>query len=202
MRIKLFLLISIFIFSILPFAFAQNAETGAISGFVQDEDGKDIPGVTIIASNMRLSLNSLSYTGVDGSYRFPVLLPGEYEIKAQLEGFQSVVRKDVRLFVGQTVVVNFVLQPYRLSELLEITGETPAFDTTSPSMSKTVPREEIENLPRFLDSNNLFTITPGVGEDQVAYGSTPFGNAHSVDGVDITNQFTGGACCRARLQLD
>jgi outer membrane receptor protein involved in Fe transport len=192
MNLKIFLLISAFIFSILPFAFAQQEETGAISGSVQDVDGKAIPGVTIKASNMRLiGLNSSTSTGVDGSYRFPVLLPGEYEIKAELHGFQPVVRKDARLFAGLTLTVDFVLQPRPLSEVLVIQGETPAFDATSPSLSRTIPREEIENLPGFIGSINLFTITPGVGEDQVAYGSTPMGNAHTVDGVDITNQFSG-----------
>src|SRR5688500_12073500 len=111
MLLKNFLLILAFFFSVLPFAFAQKEEMGAISGSVQDEDGKGIPGVTIIASNIRLTgLNSSRYTNVDGSYRFPVLLPGEYQIKAELQGFQSVVRKNVRLFVGQTVIVDFVLR--------------------------------------------------------------------------------------------
>jgi hypothetical protein len=189
---KLFFLISAFIFSILPFAFAQKEETGAISGSVKDEDEKAIPGVMIIASNLSLiGLDSSTYTSVNGSYRFPVLLPGEYDIKVELDGFQTVVRKGVRLFVGQTVIVDFTLQPRGLSEVLEIQGETPPFDTRSPSMSKTIPREEIENLPSFLGSVDLFTITPGVGEDHVAYGSTPMGNAHWFDGVDITNQFSG-----------
>jgi outer membrane receptor protein involved in Fe transport len=187
---KLFLLISAFIFSILPLAFAQK-ETGSILGGVQDEDGKPIAGVTVTASNIRMGLNSSANTDADGTCRFPVLLPGEYEIKAELQGFQSVVRRDVRLFVGQTVIVNFVIQPQALFEVLEIQGETPPFDATSPSMSKTIPREEIENLPSFLGSVDLFTITPGVGADHVAYGSTPMGNAHWFDGVDITNQFSG-----------
>src|SRR5262249_34856226 len=112
-------------------------------------------------------------------------------IQAELGGFQSVVRKDVRLFVGQSVVVDFVLQPRAVSEVLEIRGETAAFDATSPSISRTIPKEEIENLPRFLATGELFTITPGVGEAQVAYGSSRVGNVHWFDGVDITNQFTG-----------
>jgi hypothetical protein len=89
------------------------------------------------------------------------------------------------------VIVDFVMQPHALSEVLEIQGETPAFDATSPSMSKTIPREEIENLPGFIGSDNLFTITPGVGEDHIAYGSPNNGNRHWLDGADITNNASG-----------
>ncbi|HSE41971.1 MAG TPA: TonB-dependent receptor [Acidobacteriota bacterium] len=195
-----YLLFFAFIFTLLPLAFAQQDETGIISGSVKDEDGKGISGASITATNISLiGLKSSTYTSVDGYYRFPVLLPGEYEIKTVLQGFQSVVRKGVRLFVGQTVIVDFMLQPQALSEIVEIQVETPPFDTTSPSMSKTIPREEIENLPGFLGSVNLFTITPGVGEaarpirpqslNHVAYGSA-LGNLHSIDGADTTNRIS------------
>lgn len=185
------LLICALVFSISSLVFAQS-ETGGIGGSVQDEEGKAIPGVTLTASNIRLTgLNSSTYTNVDGTYRFPVLLPGEYEIKAELQGFQPVARKDIRILLGQTVLVNFVLRPQPLLEVVEIQGETKYFDVNSPSLSKTVPREEIESLPKFASAFDLFTLTPGVGEDHVSYGSTPLGNAHWFDGVDMTNQLTG-----------
>ena len=191
MPAQVFLLILSLVFSC-SFVFAQS-ETGAIGGTVQDEEGKAVPGVMVTASNVRLiGLTSSTFTNEDGTYRFPVLLPGDYEIKFELQGFQSVAHKNIRILLGQTVLVNIVLHPQPLVEVVEIQGETPSFDTSSPSMSKIVPRKEIENLPKFPSAFDLFTLTPGVGDlDHVAYGSSPLGNAHWFDGVDMTNQLTG-----------
>src|SRR6202008_4257459 len=99
------------------------------------------------------------------------LPPGKYEIKAELTGFQTVIRKDVRLFVGNSITVNFVLTAQPLSETIEVSGDSPSIDVTTPATSTTVPLEFIEKLPRSFDSTNLFGLTPGVGDDSVAYGA-------------------------------
>jgi outer membrane receptor protein involved in Fe transport len=190
---KFLLTLILTLFVVIP-AFAQK-ETGAIIGHVTSNDAP-VPGAMITASSPALIGGSaVMYTGKDGFYKFPALRPGTYELKSELQGFQTIVRKDIRLFVGQTVTVDFDAQAQAAGEVLEISGETPLIDATTPAVSNTVPVETIENLPKFSFALDLFTLTPGVGDadlQYVAYGAGgEAANAYWFDGVDISNPVTG-----------
>ena len=166
-------------------------ETGAIVGNVTDRDGGPVPGVTVTAINPARG-NSTTFTGEDGHYRFPVLPPGTYDISAELEGFQTAIRKDIRLFVGATTTVDLSISP-AVEEAMVISGETPMTDASTTASSKTVPVETIENLPKAAFALDLFTLTPGVGDlSYVAYGAGGSqANAYWFDGVDISNPVDG-----------
>lgn len=155
-----------------------------------------LPGATITVSSTDLiGGSSVAITDAGGHYRFPALAPGVYQVKAELSGFQTVIRNDMRLFVGTTLTVNFTLMLQAGMEVLQVSGETPFIDVSTPAESKTVPLETIENLPKFSFALNLFTLTPGVGDanlEFVAYGAAGSqANAYWFDGVDISNPVTG-----------
>ncbi len=171
-------------------AFAQR-ESGAIVGHITDMESGAVPGVKVTAVNPARG-ETTTYTDAEGFYRFPVLAPGTYEIKAELEGFQTVSRSDVRLFVGKTSTVDMTISA-TVEEALVVTGETPLIDATTTASSKTVPIETIENLPKTSFALDLFTLTPGVGDlSYVAYGAGGSqANAYWFDGVDISNPVDG-----------
>lgn len=173
--------------------FAQMRETGIILGTVMNNE-EPMPGVTVTVSSPKLIGGpATTYTDKDGHYRFPALAPGIYEATASLEGFSTVTRRDIRLFVGNSITVDFDLQAQAREESLEISGETPLIDATTPAMSKTVPIETVEKLPKFSFALDLFTLTPGVGDlDYIAYGAGGAqANAYWFDGVDISNPVGG-----------
>jgi hypothetical protein len=173
--------------------YGQARETGAIQGIITDSEGAPVPGVTVTATNTTLKgRDGTAYTDEKGRYRFPALAPGTYQIQAQLEGFQTAVRTDVRLFVGNTVDVDLSIGQ-TVTETIEIAGETPLIDATTTASSKTVPIETIESLPKMSFALDLFTLTPGVGDlSYVAYGAGGSqANAYWFDGVDISNPVDG-----------
>ncbi len=137
--------------------------------------------------------SAIAYTDKDGYYQFPALPPGTYVVKAELNGFQIVIRNDIRTFVGKSFTVDFTLEATPVSEVLEISGATPLIDVTTAAESKTVPVEYVEKLPKFSFALDLFTLTPGVGDlSYVAYGAGGSqANAYWYDGVDISNPVTG-----------
>ncbi len=174
-------------------AYGQSRETGAIQGSITDSEGAPVPGVTVTATNMTLKgRDATAFTDEKGKYRFPSLAPGTYQIQAELEGFQTSVRSDVRLFVGNTVDVDLSIGQ-SVTETIEISGETPLIDATTTASSKTVPVETIESLPKMSFALDLFTLTPGVGDlSYVAYGAGGSqANAYWFDGVDISNPVDG-----------
>src|SRR4030067_1170223 len=67
-------------------AFAQE-QRGSIEGIVKDSSGAVLPGVTVEARNPAGGAVATSITDETGSYRFPALPTGEYEVTADLQGF-------------------------------------------------------------------------------------------------------------------
>ena len=142
------------------------------------------------SSELRGSTNVT--TDKNGRYRIESLIPGTYKLEARLVGLQSVLR-DVRISVGSVSVVDFVLEPEKVVDSVTVQGETPLIDSTTTAVSHTIPAEIIQGLPARQDFRSLLALTPGVGDDGVAYGGSPnTSNRIWIDGVDISNAGNGG----------
>src|SRR5688572_26652957 len=90
-------------------SFAQ-LPTATILGVVRDSDRAVLPGATVSIRNVDTGLTRTAPTDGDGSYRFPALPVGPYEIRVELQGFRTAVRSGVRLVVGQEAVLDFILE--------------------------------------------------------------------------------------------
>src|SRR5215510_3135832 len=77
--------------------FAQIGINATLSGTVSDASGALIPGVEVTATQTGTGVATMSLTNESGTYRFPSLQPGPYEVKASLAGFQT---QTVRLTLG------------------------------------------------------------------------------------------------------
>lgn len=181
-------LFALLILSMCAPVFAQK-ETGVIQGTISDVDGQPLPGVTVTAASpAQIGGSQTTYSDQEGRYRFPALPPGTYQISAELQGFQKVIRKEVRLYVGNVIGIDLSLQAQKVSETIEVTGEAPLIDKSTSASTNTVPIEAVENLPKFSFALDLFTLTPGVGSDYVAYGAAgDSANAYWLDGVNVSD---------------
>ena len=65
---------------------AQQLQTGAISGYVTNESGEALPGVIVPATADVLPSGRSTVTGTDGTYRFPSLPPGNYDVTYSMPG--------------------------------------------------------------------------------------------------------------------
>lgn len=198
----------ILIFALIAFlftaslAFAQR-QTGAIEGVVQDAAGQAIPGVTIMASSPSLiGGSSITMTNQNGFYRFPALASGIYEVKAELAGYQALVRRDIGLSVGFTQTVHFSLSIAGAHEIVEVVGTPPLIDMTSTAVAFTIPQKLIENLPKSKNIEDLMALTPGVSDNLgfdrgdivnlMAYGAQgEIANSVWIDGVNVSNPRSG-----------
>ena len=67
--------------------FAQ--QTGEIYGKVTDSTGAVLPGATVTISGGPLLQPQTATTSESGTYRFPQLLVGEYQVKFELPGSRA-----------------------------------------------------------------------------------------------------------------
>src|SRR5438477_4453515 len=88
---------------------AQVGINATLSGTVSDASGALIPGVEVTAKNTGTGVASTAITNESGTYHFPSLQPGPYEVTGALSGFQA---QTFRLTLGtaQQIRQNFTLQ--------------------------------------------------------------------------------------------
>src|SRR2546422_112332 len=99
------LILSLFAVTALP---AQTVGA-SLQGTITDPSGAVIPGARIEIRNAETGAISKMESDSSGRFRAPVLPPGEYEVRAASQGFQSVVRKGIHLAVGQDAVLDIEL---------------------------------------------------------------------------------------------
>src|SRR5713226_2656119 len=85
----------------MPFAGIAQVITGTILGTVTGAGRAPLPGVTIGIKNIDTSQARTLVTDTGGNYRAPGLSLGNYEVRAELSGFQPKLRTGITLTVGQ-----------------------------------------------------------------------------------------------------
>lgn len=185
-------------------AIAQTSG-GSMSGRVVDASGGALPGVTVTATNAKTGFNRSTVTGSDGSYSFPTLPAGTYDVVAELSGFASVTTRNVEVQVASERKIDVALKQAAVQEQITVTAEAPLIATT-PAIGTFVSEREIENLPlNGRQFANLGSLAPGttlsVNSDPTKPGQLTIalngGSGRNVnfliDGGDNTDDTIGGA---------
>jgi hypothetical protein len=177
-----------------PILFAQSRETGAIIGTIVDEESTPLPGVSVTLTSPNLMGARTFVSEADGSYRFPALRPGTYTLKAELTGFKTIIREDIRLTTTTRLTVDITMPITSIDEEVTVVGVSPTVDVqTSETASVTLTNELLRNIPSFQFVSDLINLAPGVSDD-VAYGSSwGTGISYQVDGVDVGDPESGTA---------
>src|SRR4030095_12112182 len=82
---------------------------GSLQGFVTDASGAALPRAQVLVLNIGTGATRELTTDEGGRYRVPILPPGNYEIHVTAGGFQTAVRRSIRLDIGQTLDVDLSL---------------------------------------------------------------------------------------------
>jgi len=177
-----------------PLAFSQSKATGAIVGTTLDEENTPLPGVTITISSPNLMGTRTTVTGADGSFRFPALPPGDYVVTAELPGFTTVRRENVRISTTVRLTIDFTMKLATLEEEVTVIAESPTVDIkSSETASVTLGDDLLRNIPFSNFAMDILNLAPGVNDD-VAYGaSSGTGISYQMDGVDVSDPDGGTA---------
>lgn len=173
--------------------FAQT--TGTLKGKVVDDKGQPLPGVTLEVSSPALQGTRVAQSDVNGVFRFPVLPPGSYTLKATMEGFAELEQRDVKVGLDRTVTLTVQMQP-AFEEKITVTGESPVIDITSTTTGANFPEELIEDLPSGRTYQDLAFLAPGavdggLGDNPSIMGSSSAENRYLIDGMDTTDAAFG-----------
>jgi carboxypeptidase family protein/TonB-dependent receptor-like protein len=178
--------------------------TGTITGIILDPKGLAVPGAKIDILNMDTGIARPPLSTTDsGIYTAPFLQPGKYQVSIGKEGFQTYVRKDLVLQVGQTLAVDTQLVVGTTVSEITVTGEAPLIEPDRTESSQTVSETQVEGLPLINRRWEDFTLlTPAVTTDGTGgltsyRGISSLYNGNSVDGANNTQAFFSEARGRA-----
>ncbi len=164
--------------------------TGTLAGHVTD--GKaPLPGVTVTATSPALQGARTAVTSVNGDYIFRFLPPGDYTVKFELQGFQS-LDTTRKVSAAQDAMVDAVMPQAKVAEAVTVTGSYETISTTNQAAS-TLTNDLLNKLPLASSNGTIFnyaalaagTNVSAVTANIAISGALSYENLFLVNGVAI-----------------
>jgi len=152
---------------LIPCSIKAQVQNGTIVGTVTDPAGKVVPDASVTLNQAATGLVLHGQTNSEGQYTFPQLLPGQYTVSVEKQGFQKSVAT-LTLTVGQIAEADIALSVGRESQTVTVQGENAAaLDTQTSNLDYTVQSRQVNDLP--LNGRNpygLAILSPGIAAGQ------------------------------------
>src|SRR5437762_1225293 len=176
---------------------------GGLRGSVKDSGGV-IPGVEVTLVNEQTNINRSTVTNERGEYAFANVEPGNYGVKAVLQGYKTIDRGGIRIGTQQFLTLDLTLEVGAITESVTVTGQSPLIETANASQGTVLDSAALQTLPSpgrnaFLVGVSIPTVIPSGDaqfnrqQDQTNAsllslgGGTRRGNNYTLDGVPITD---------------
>src|SRR3982751_2811147 len=176
---------------------------GGIRGSIKDAGGVT-PGVEVTLTNEQTNIKRSVLTNERGEYSFANVDPGNYSVKATLQGYKTVDRGGIRIGTQQFLTLDLTLEVGAITENVTVTGAAPLIETSNASTGTVLDSAALQTLPA--PGRNAFMIGTTV-PTVIASGDTQFnrqqdqtnasllslgggtrrGNNYTLDGVPITD---------------
>ena len=171
---------------------AQNT-TGSISGYVNDEDGFEVPGTEITIMSADLIGGAQTRTADEsGFYRFVQLPPGSnYKIRAEKAGMRPVTVEGIVVRIGGDARVDIVLKAGTVEEV--VVKDEQIVDTEKVSVGNVLTKEFLQKVPTGRSYQEAVQLSAGVtgGANPNMAGGASNENTFTVDGATVTDPVTG-----------
>lgn len=175
-----------------PEVFAQATARGTIAGKIIDADTKEpVPGVNVLVQGTARG----AVTDLEGNYRIPELGPGDYAMVVSMIGYTKVQRTGVKVTGGETVTINFAMQPTTLAigQEVVVIGEKPLFQIDETSSRRAVTAQDLASST-LENVQDIVASQVGVvknNDELHIRGGRAYENAFLVDGVSVQDPLAG-----------
>ncbi len=188
------------------FLMAQTAGTGALQGTVTDASGAVIPNATVTLTSSATGQARTATTGGDGTYRFPLIPPGTYNLKFAANGFKGAEASGITVDVTETPVFDQKMEVGGAAEQVTVEANVESIQTATAAMGTVVGSAETTAIPLTTRNyTNLLGLSAGTnasvnnasglgrgGMEFAVNGASTAQNAFQMDGVSITNFGSAG----------
>ena len=161
-----------------------QAVYGSIAGTVVDSSGAAVPGATVSITSVARKTVDTVVTNASGFYEKGRLLPGAYEVRAELTGFKAKVVSAVNVSVDSQTRIDLALELGAMTETVTVDSvESQLLKTDRADVATTFATRQIAELP-VLDRNftKFILLTPGTQQQSWGHAASenPQGSAQTV----------------------
>ena len=138
--------------------------TAALSGRVVDPSGAVVPGASVTITNQSTNDKTDTVTSADGTYSFPVLLPGTYSVTVAAKGFTPAKQEGLTVYAGSRVAApDSVLAVGNVSDTVTVSTNNDILITDNGSLGSTLDAKDIDELALVgRNADELLKVLPGV----------------------------------------
>src|SRR5260370_14949641 len=148
---------------------------GSVVGAVTDARAGAVTQANVTRANVGNADGRTTQTDDAGSYQFVNLVPGQYKVEVEKTGFRRFAREPITVEVQSAVRIDIPMQVGDVSQVVEVTAETPLWDTENAALGQVVEARKVLEMP--LNGRNVFglvALVPGVVPGGQS-GTTPTG---------------------------
>ena len=120
---------------------------GRVQGIVTDSSGAVIPAAAVTLRNINTNVETVRETGPTGQYVFDLVLPGNYELRVEVEGFRSFVQQNILVQTRADVTVNAALEVGAVAETVTVEESPVAVSFNQTTMETTLDTKMANELP-------------------------------------------------------
>src|SRR5262245_15755543 len=170
-------------------AVAQVTTAGSIHAVIEDQQGRRLPGMTVMSSAADVVTTRTAVTDADGLAVLEALAPSsQYVLKATISGFKDYSRENVLVTSGGTTTLRVQLTLSTVTEQVTVTGQTvPVVDVTRAVAGQDITLQLTESLPTGRSYQSYLQLVPGVMPDS----TNQSGNPSSRSGMNWKDVITG-----------
>jgi len=157
----------VFCFAVLLFSARLDAQTtgsGSIQGAVTDSTGAVIPNASVTLTETSTSVSLKTKTSSAGTYAFPNINVGTYNLTVSLPGFDTYKSTGNVLEVGSSISIDAKMTVGNVDTKIEVHAEGMRLQTEDPSFIQTVDAAEVTEMP--LNGRTLAGLVSLVGGTQ------------------------------------
>jgi hypothetical protein len=188
---------ALFLFSLCLVSVGALASiTGSISGTVKDTTGSVLPGAVVSARNIDTGVVTTTNTNRDGSYSFPDLPIGHYNLQIEAKGFAVTQETGITLDVNTELRLDVALQLSSVTENVAVQANAVQVDTISTQLGDVIGSTAMTSLPlNGRAYTDLLALQPGVvpQSNESTNGLNSYSNAPPSGGLNDGTLSISGA---------
>lgn len=179
---------------LLAAAHVAAQSTATLTVTVVDQSDAVLPRAIVTITNAATLVQRRAAASDEGHATFPLLPPGGYIVRTELDGFVSAETPEVVLNVNDQVAIQVQLRLAAVGESVSVVAEPPRMSTSS-AVGTVVDRQRMRDLPMLNRSTvSLAQLAPGVSTVV-----TPQAVTNQRSGPTIS---AGGPAHQTNVQLD
>src|SRR5262245_55826141 len=148
----------------LPVSSQAQVLYGSIVGNVTDKSGAVITDATVRIANKGTNQTRETLTNVDGSFSFPTVQTGTWEITVSKNGFKSTTRTNIDVTLNNITRYDFSLEVGQVSETVSVTADAALLQTDRAEVRAELTSQTLLNVPIPPGRNyqQLLRVLPGI----------------------------------------